>query len=67
MDGERIVTAGDKRARSLQLNPRPKQNNTFGRGFTCSKPMSDIDKVDAERRYRVCEGTDRMRQKIRMF
>ena len=67
MNDKRIITPGDIRARSLQLNPRPKQNNTFGRGFTCSKPLSDIDIVDAERRYRVCEGTDRMRQKIRMF
>jgi len=67
MSSERIITPGDIRARSLQLKPSPRQNNIFGRGFTCSKAMSDMDKVESERKYRACEGTDRMRHKIRMF
>jgi len=67
MNSERIITQGDIRARSRQLKPRPRQNNTFGRGFTCAKALTDIEKVESERRFKAYAGTDKMRQKIRMF
>jgi hypothetical protein len=41
--------AGDKRAASLKLQPRPAQKNTFGRGFELRAALNDMDHVERNR------------------
>jgi hypothetical protein len=41
--------AGDKRAASLTLRPRPPQKNTFGRGFEFTPALTDIDHCERNR------------------
>ena len=41
--------AGDKRAASLTLRPRPPQRNTFGRGFEFTPALTDIDHCERNR------------------
>jgi hypothetical protein len=41
--------AGDKRAASLTLQPRPPQRNTFGRGFEFTPALTDIDHCERNR------------------
>ena len=41
--------AGDKRAESLKLQPRPQQRNSYGRGFELAPALTDIDHVERNR------------------
>jgi hypothetical protein len=41
--------AGDKRAASLTLQPRPPQRNSYGRGFEFRTDLTDMDHVERNR------------------
>ena len=41
--------AGDKRAASLKLQPRPQQRNSYGRGFELAPALTDMDHVERNR------------------
>ena len=41
--------AGDKRAASLKLQPRPAQKNMFGKSFELSPALTDIDHCERNR------------------
>jgi hypothetical protein len=41
--------AGDKRAASLKLQPRPPQRNSYGKGFELRTALTDMDHVERNR------------------
>lgn len=46
---ERYITAGDKRARSLELNPRKRQDNPECRCFVIPKAATLGENMEKER------------------
>ena len=43
----------DNRAKSLQLNPRPRQTNAF-KHFVFTPPETEIERYEKERAMRCC-------------
>ena len=50
MSDQKRNTAGDKRAASLLINPRPAQKNSYGRSFVITPAMTDIEHCDHHRK-----------------
>jgi len=56
MSAKRNV-AQDRRAASLQLRPRPKQNNFYSKGFFIESALSDIEITEHQRKIMCADAS----------